>query len=157
MLGMKCAAFRASTLVVCLVAPSAATILAAQLPPDVQADRLWLRAERQIGNGEYPSALASLDEMLSLQVEHDVALPESFLTDDLADEAYAEAQRFYDESLEISAESRRREAEETFDAELERLLGTFGREMEFMDRWSGDPMSNQEAAHELEQRSKRSN
>ena len=37
-----------------------------------------LRAERQIGNGDYWSALASLGELLSLQAEHDVAIPESF-------------------------------------------------------------------------------
>ncbi len=51
---------------------------AAQLPPDVQVDRLWLRAERQIGEGEYWSALASLGEILELQTEHGVALPDAF-------------------------------------------------------------------------------
>ena len=51
---------------------------AAQLPPDVQVDRLWLRAERQIGEGEYWSALASLGEILELQAEHGLALPDAF-------------------------------------------------------------------------------
>lgn len=77
MLGMKVAALRACTLATCL-ALALVTSLAAQLPPDVQADRLLLRAERQIGNGEYWPALASLDELLSLQAEHDLAIPESF-------------------------------------------------------------------------------
>ena len=78
MLAVNFVAFRVSTLAFCLVAASASAVLAAQLPPDVQADRLWLRAERHIGNGEYWSALASLDEILGLQAEHDVAIPESF-------------------------------------------------------------------------------
>lgn len=52
--------------------------LPAQLPPDVQVDRLSLRAERQIGSEEYGSALESLDEILRLQAEHDLTLPESF-------------------------------------------------------------------------------
>lgn len=56
----------------------ASALLAAQLSPDVQADRLWLRAERQIANEEYWSALVSLDEILDLQAEHEVTLPESF-------------------------------------------------------------------------------
>ena len=56
----------------------AAALLAAQLPPDVHVDRLWLRAERQIDNEEYWSALASLEEILELQTEHEVATPESF-------------------------------------------------------------------------------
>ena len=56
----------------------ATTLLAAQLPPDVQVDRLWLRAERQIDNEEYWSGLASLEEILELQAEHDLAIPESF-------------------------------------------------------------------------------
>ena len=32
----------------------AAVLLAVQLPPDVQTDRLWLRAERQIGPHQPP-------------------------------------------------------------------------------------------------------
>ena len=51
---------------------------AAQLPPDVQIDRLWLRAERQIGNGEYWLALASLNEILELQTQHELAIPDAF-------------------------------------------------------------------------------
>lgn len=56
----------------------AAALFTAQLPPDVQVDRLWLRAERQIDNEEYWSALASLEEILDLQAEHGIAVPDSF-------------------------------------------------------------------------------
>ena len=63
------------TTVACMLAT---TLLAAQLPPDVQVDRLWLRVERQIGNEEYWSALASLEEILNLQAEHEVAVPKLF-------------------------------------------------------------------------------
>ena len=75
---MRNTAFRARVLAINSVLALAAALLAAQLPPDVQVDRLWLRAERQIESGEYLSALTSLDEILDLQTEHDVATPESF-------------------------------------------------------------------------------
>ena len=75
---MTRATFRAWTLATCFALALAAVLPAAQLPPDVQVDRLWQRAERQIGNEEYWSALGSLDEILDLQTEHDVVIPESF-------------------------------------------------------------------------------
>ena len=75
---MRNTAFRARVLAINSVLALAAALLAAQLPPDVQVDRLWLRAERQVESGEYLSALTSLDEILDLQTEHDVATPESF-------------------------------------------------------------------------------
>lgn len=56
----------------------AATPATAQLPPEAQVDRLRLRAERQIGNEEYSSALSSLEEILNLQTQQDVMLPMSF-------------------------------------------------------------------------------
>ena len=72
----------ANSLIWALLIACALTLAApglwAQLPPDIQVDRLSLRAERQIGNEEYSSALESLNEILRLQAEHDLALPESF-------------------------------------------------------------------------------
>lgn len=50
----------------------------AQLPPDIQADRYLVEAERHIGNGDSAAAKAALDRILSLQAEHDLALPEAF-------------------------------------------------------------------------------
>ena len=50
----------------------------AQLPPDIQADRYLVEAERHIGNGDYTAAKAALDRILALQATHDLALPEAF-------------------------------------------------------------------------------
>ena len=50
----------------------------AQLPPDIQADRYLIQAERHIGNRDYAAAKAALDRILELQAEHDLALPEAF-------------------------------------------------------------------------------
>ena len=50
----------------------------AQLPPDIQADRYLIEAERHIGNRDYAAAKAALDRILALQAAHDLALPEAF-------------------------------------------------------------------------------
>ena len=50
----------------------------AELPPGIQADRHLMQAERQIGDGNYAAALASLDRILALQAEHDLAIPDAF-------------------------------------------------------------------------------
>ena len=50
----------------------------AELPPAIQADRHLMQAERQIADGDYAAALASLDGILALQAEHDLAIPEAF-------------------------------------------------------------------------------
>ena len=50
----------------------------AELPPAIQADRHLMHAERQIGDGDYAAALASLDRILALQAEHDLAIPDAF-------------------------------------------------------------------------------
>ena len=47
----------------------------AELPPAIQADRHLMQAERQIGDGDYAAALASLDRILALQAEHDLEIP----------------------------------------------------------------------------------
>ena len=50
----------------------------AQLPPDIQADRYLVEAERHIGNGDYTAAKATLDRILALQAEYDLVPPEAF-------------------------------------------------------------------------------
>lgn len=75
---MKGTLARAALLALALAAFFQPLGAVAQLPPDVQVDRLWLRVERQIGDGEYWPALASLDEILELQTEHGLALPDAF-------------------------------------------------------------------------------
>ena len=60
----------------------AATFLAtpglAQLPPEMEFDRLLLRAERYAENGEYASMAAVLDEALALAEEHGFGVPVDF-------------------------------------------------------------------------------
>ena len=50
----------------------------AQLPPDIQADRYLIEAERHIGTGDYAAAKAALDRLLALQAAHDLTLPAAF-------------------------------------------------------------------------------
>ena len=50
----------------------------AELPPAIQADRYLMQAEKQFGDGDYAAALASLDGILALQAEHDLAIPDAF-------------------------------------------------------------------------------
>lgn len=64
---------------VVLLTPSLAGVLLAgevpaQLPPDIQADRYLVEAERHIKNRDYAAAKATLDQLLAL----DLALPEAF-------------------------------------------------------------------------------
>jgi formylglycine-generating enzyme required for sulfatase activity len=51
---------------------------AAQLPPDMEADRYLVEAERHIETGDQAAAQAALDRILALQAAHDLALPEAF-------------------------------------------------------------------------------
>ena len=75
-----------STLEVAVRVVSLALVLAlaawparsAELPPAIQADRHLMQAERQIGDGDYAAALASLDRILALQAEHDLEIPDAF-------------------------------------------------------------------------------
>ena len=50
----------------------------AQLPPDIEAERFLLEAERHIGTGDHAAAKAALDRILDLQSAHDLELPEAF-------------------------------------------------------------------------------
>ena len=50
----------------------------AQLPPAIQADRLLVRAEREIQEGDYVAAAATLEQIVELQTEHGLEVPEAF-------------------------------------------------------------------------------
>ncbi len=50
----------------------------AQLPPDIEAERSLVEAERHIGTGDHAAAKAALDRILGLQAAHDLVLPEAF-------------------------------------------------------------------------------
>lgn len=70
---MRSAAMRISGLTVMGIAA-----LSAQLPPDIQADRYLVRAERQIEQQDYSAAKESMDRILRLQQEHGLEVPEEF-------------------------------------------------------------------------------
>ena len=61
-------------------ATTAASVLisAADLPPEIQADRLLLQAEREIGQESFVEASATLDRILDLQAEHGLEVPAAF-------------------------------------------------------------------------------
>ena len=50
----------------------------ADLPPEIQADRHFIQAERQIQAGEHGEALATLDKIVALQLDHGLAIPSAF-------------------------------------------------------------------------------
>ena len=51
---------------------------AAQLPPEIQADRFLVRAERLEAEKDYVGALKALDDFLALQKAHNLTLPDDF-------------------------------------------------------------------------------
>ena len=62
----------------CMIMPFASMFVvtaAAQLPPDIVADRWIVRAEWQAGRGEFEAAMASLDEAVALRAEHGLETP----------------------------------------------------------------------------------
>ena len=60
-----------------LLLPAVVTA-AVQLPPEIQADRYLLQAERAIQEQDFQSAKTALDGILELQEQHDLELPEPF-------------------------------------------------------------------------------
>ena len=50
----------------------------AQLPPAIQADRLLVRAEREIQERDYAAAAATLEQIVELQAEHGLEVPEAY-------------------------------------------------------------------------------
>ena len=61
------------------VLAAAAVVAAMQLPPEIQADRYLVRAERQIEQQDYAGAKESMERILELQQEHGLEVPEEFL------------------------------------------------------------------------------
>ena len=53
-------------------------VYAVELPPEIQADRLLLQAERDIGQESFVKAFATLDRILALQAEHGLEVPAAF-------------------------------------------------------------------------------
>lgn len=58
-----------------LVGPAVA---AQELPPAIEADRLLLQAERQMQDEDFGAALATLNRIIGLQIQHDLELPAPF-------------------------------------------------------------------------------
>lgn len=52
--------------------------LRAQLSPDIQADRLLVQAEREIGDDDMVAAIATLEQILALSQHHQFDLPSQF-------------------------------------------------------------------------------
>ena len=55
-----------------------AVVAALQLPPDIQADRYLVRAQRQIEGQDFAGAKQSMDQILELQSQHGLEIPEEF-------------------------------------------------------------------------------
>ncbi len=74
---------------------------AVQLPPEIQADRHLLLAERAIDEQDFIAAKTAMDEILELQEQHDLTVPKAFFF------RYAEISARlgqYDEALEYVTE-----------------------------------------------------
>ncbi len=48
---------------------------AAQLPPEIMADRYLVEAERLMKEKEFKAALEAMEKIVALQKEHDLTLP----------------------------------------------------------------------------------
>ena len=55
-----------------------AVVAALQLPPDMQADRYLVRAQRQIEEQDFAGAKQSMEQILELQSQHGLEIPEEF-------------------------------------------------------------------------------
>ena len=70
---------RLPAIVLAFAASVAATCVGAvELPPEIQADRLLLQAEREIGQESFVEAFATLERILALQAEHGLEVPVAF-------------------------------------------------------------------------------
>ena len=75
-----------------------AVVTALQLPPEIQADRYLLEAEKEIQEQDFEGAKAAMDRILELQAQHGLELPEQFFF------RYAEVVErlgLYDEAVEF--------------------------------------------------------
>ena len=55
-----------------------AVVAAMQLPPDIQADRYLVRAQRQIEEQDFAGAKQSMEQRLEFQSQHGLEIPEEF-------------------------------------------------------------------------------
>ena len=53
-------------------------IIGADLPPEIQVDRLLVRAEREMADGEHGSAVSTFERILDVSAEHGLAIPAAF-------------------------------------------------------------------------------
>ena len=58
--------------------PAAQAAVTAQLPPEILVDRHLVRVDRLLADDDYGAALAVMDEIVALQRQHDLVLPEEF-------------------------------------------------------------------------------
>ena len=68
----------ASWLAIALLTPLANQGPAAQLTPEIQADRYLMQAEDRIQKQDFAGAKAALDRILELEAEHGLTIPEAF-------------------------------------------------------------------------------
>ena len=64
------------SVLLCLLLPVGFTAM--QLPPEIQADRHLVRADRAIDEQDFLGAKAAMDAILELQAQHGLELPEQF-------------------------------------------------------------------------------
>ena len=69
---------RSPAIVLTFAAAAAMRVGAAELPPEIQADRYLVQAERQIQDGQHAEAVATLDKIVPLQRDHGLAIPLAF-------------------------------------------------------------------------------
>ena len=69
---------RIITSVVIAVLLGGFTGAAAQLPPEIMADRYLLQAERLMAKKDYEAAMDMMGKIVALQREHDLTLPDEF-------------------------------------------------------------------------------
>ena len=119
---------------------------ALQLPPEIQADRYLVRAERQIEEQDYVGAKESLEQILALQNQHGLEVPEEFHLHyaevlarlELHDEAIASAMKYltlagrggehYRAALELLDKAEQAKAEAVAAAEAARRKAEAARE-----------------------------
>ena len=56
----------------------AAALVGAELPPEIQVDRLLVQAEREMEDGQHWSAVSTFDRILEFCEEHGLDIPTEF-------------------------------------------------------------------------------
>ena len=105
------------------------TEAAAQLPPEIMADRYLVQAERLMKEKDFKAALEAMEKIVALQKEHDLKLPDGFhfkyaqiaMSAGLLDAAIDAVSRylvaagrtgkFYREALELLDQAEKKQAE----------------------------------------------